>query len=324
MTTWTPLFLEPVYKSLIWGGGRIAADYARHGTPTVCAESWEVAAHPEGACRVTNGPFAGETLDTLAARFGTDLTGTKAPDPTRFPLLVKIIDARDTLSVQVHPNEKTAVVTGGEPKTEMWYVLGTTPDAALYAGLKPGTTAATLRASLANGTTASCLPRLAVAPGQALFIPGGLVHAIGAGCLIYEVQQSSNTTYRLFDWNRTDAAGNPRQLHIEAAFQSIDWNLPPPTMITPVPRPDGNGNRRATVVSCPFFTVDRLLCDREIPLAGSPETFQILFVEHGRGILRAAGSDAPMRTGDSVLLPAGLPAAFIPDTSEAALLLTTL
>ena len=219
----TPLLFRPVYKDYIWGGDRIPAAYSRGDAPGRCAESWEIAAHPDGDSVVAHGPFAGRTLSALTAEYGAALTGTRAPDPTRFPLLFKLIDAREKLSVQVHPSDATAGLTGGEPKTEMWYVLDRTGGATLYAGLRDGVTPAALRAALADGTAKHCLTEHPATPGQAIFIPGGLVHAIGDGCLIYEVQQNSNTTYRLYDWDRVGADGTPRALHVGQSFKVIDW-----------------------------------------------------------------------------------------------------
>lgn len=290
-----PLFLKPIRCSYIWG-----------------TETWMISAHPSNPSVVENGHHKGQTLNKLAARCGAELMGEKAP--AAFPLLIKVIDAKDKLSVQVHPNETTALLTGGEPKTEMWYLLGNEPDAVLYAGVKPDVTAETFRHALSGGSAADLLSMLPVAPGRALFIPGGLLHAIGAGCRIYEVQQSSNTTYRLFDWNRTDAQGTPRQLHIEEGFKAIDFALPVPTMIA---KPEG------ALVSCPFFTLEKLVCPTPRELPGSRETFRALFIETGSAVLHCEAGNYSMSAGASVLLPAGLSARLIPD-GTATVLSTTL
>ena len=321
----TPLLFTPVYKDYIWGGTRIASDYARTGTPPVCAESWEISAHPDGESLVASGPFAGSRLADLAAAFGPALLGTKAPDPARFPLLFKLIDARDRLSVQVHPNNANAAATGGEPKTEMWVVLGCVPGASLYAGLTPAATPASLRAALAEGTAADQLTRLDVRPGQALFIPGGLVHAIGAGCLIYEVQQNSNTTYRLFDWNRTGADGKPRPLHIEESFKTIDWSLPAPQMVTPAPTPPpAAANRWSALVSCPFFTMRRLDAAAPETVALDGSTFHALFVAEGRATVTANGARAVLAAGASALIPADAGRYTLTPETASSLLVTTL
>lgn len=173
-------------------------------------ESWEVSAHESDPCTIADGPFAGRRLNDVFPRF---------------PFLFKTIRANDALSVQVHPNERTAVVSGGEPKTEMWCAL---KDSTVYAGLKPGTDAATLEAAVRGGTADSLLVRYDLKAGDTLLVPGGLVHAIAGGSTLYEVQQSSNTTFRLYDWGRVGADGKPRQLHVSEALKAIDYALPPP------------------------------------------------------------------------------------------------
>ena len=319
-----PFFFRPVYKDYLWGGDRIPATYNRTGTPAVCAESWEISAHPDGESVVAAGPFAGRSLAGLAAEFGPALTGTRAPDPVRFPLLFKLIDARDRLSVQVHPNNENAERTGGEPKTEMWVVLDRSPGASLYAGLAEDVTPTSLRGALADGTAASQLVRLEVEPGQALFIPGGLVHAIGAGCLIYEVQQNSNTTYRLFDWNRTGADGKPRQLHIDESFKTIDWSLPAPQMVEPVPSVADGANRWSDVVSCDFFTLRKLDLTTPQQMTVDGTTFHALFVTAGQVTVAAGGERVTLNAGSSALVPADANAFTLTPDIASTLLITTL
>ena len=183
------------------------------------AERWEISAHPSDPSVIASGTEAGRRLNEVCPNF---------------PLLFKVIDARTRLSVQVHPNEKTCRVTGGEPKTEMWCALS---DGSIYAGLKPGTTAADVEAAVRSGRFEDLLVRHEAKFGDVFFIPGGLVHAIGDDVSLYEVQQSSDTTFRLYDWNRVDANGRPRELHVEKALQAIDYALPAPVaqrnLVTP-------------------------------------------------------------------------------------------
>ncbi len=320
----TALVFKPVYKDYLWGGSRIAATYGRTETPAACAESWEISARPDGESVVAAGPFAGRGLAGLAAEFGPSLTGTRAPDATRFPLLFKLIDAADRLSVQVHPNNANASLTGGEPKTEMWVVLDRMPGAILYAGLAEGVTAASLRAALANGTAAAQLVRLPVEPGQALFIPGGLVHAIGAGCLIYEVQQNSDTTYRLFDWGRTGADGQPRPLHIEESFKTIDWTLRPPKMVTPAVSVSDGANGWSDVVSCRFFTLRKLELAGPQQVAMDGTSFHALFVTSGPVTVTVGHDNIPLGTGASALIPAAAIGYTLNPDAAATLLITTL
>ncbi len=323
-TPLTPLLFAPVYKDYIWGGSRIPAVYGRRGAPAVCAESWEISAHTDGPSVVLSGPCAGERLSDLSARFGAALTGTRAPDPHRFPLLFKLIDARDRLSVQVHPNNANAARTGGEPKTEMWYVLDRAPGASLYAGLKEGVTPEALRAALAAGAAEECLVRLPVERGQALFIPGGLVHAIGAGCLVYEVQQNSNTTYRLYDWNRTGADGKPRALHIEESFKTIDWSLCPPRMRAPVSRGACGRNLWSDVVSCEFFNLRRLDFEEALTVPVDGASFHALFVEKGRASVSAGGETVDLPAGASALIPAAATGYTLTPKTASTVLVTTL
>jgi len=320
----TPLIFTPVYKDYLWGGNDIARTYHRVGTPAVCAESWEISAHPDGASVVAQGPLSGKSLSELTTAFGPSLTGTSAPDPHRFPLLFKLIDARSRLSVQVHPNNANAALTRGEPKTEMWYVLGSAPDASLYAGLAKGVTPESLRAALSDLSAESQLVRLPVAAGLALFIPGGLVHAIGEGCLIYEVQQNSNTTYRLFDWGRTGTDGKPRQLHIEESFQTIDWSLPAPKMVKPVPNSQTGSNRWSEVISCDYFSLRKLDLASPQLVALDGTTFHALFVTDGRVTVAAGGESVILQAGASALIPAAATGYTLTPDTTATLLVTTL
>lgn len=320
----TPFVFRPIYKDSIWGGVRIAAAYGRIGTPKVCAESWEISAHPDGQSVVANGPFTGQTLGELASAFGAAITGIRAPVSTRFPLLFKLIDARDRLSVQVHPNNANAALTQGEPKTEMWVVLDRTPNAQLFAGLAAGVSPNSLRAALAAGTAEEHLVRLPIEPGQALFIPGGLVHAIGAGCLIYEVQQNSNTTYRLFDWNRTGVDGKPRQLHIEESFKSIDWSLKPPQMREPTPCGASGQNTLFAVVACDYFTLRKLDLTETMRIPVDGTSFHALFVVNGRATVSAGGEVIVLETGMSGLIPAAATSYTLTPETSATLLITTL
>jgi mannose-6-phosphate isomerase len=315
-----PLVFRPVYKNYLWGGDKITDRYARTQAPHPCAESWEISAHPDGASVVASGTHIGRNLCDLVAEFGVDLVGSRAPDPTRFPLLFKIIDARRQLSVQVHPNNANAALTAGDPKSEMWYVLGCEPGSTLYAGLKEKTGAGDLLAALESGKLADLLNQLRIAPGQALFIPGGLVHAIGAGALIYEVQQSSNTTYRLFDWNRRDAQGHARELHIEQSLKTIDWTLPTPSMLTPQPE----SATTASVLSCELCTMHRLTLTEPLKIQMDGSTFMALFVTTGSVRLRCGKSWIDLKCGSSALIPASADAFFIEPHTNATLLVTTL
>lgn len=320
-----PLRFAPVYKQAIWGGGRIAARYARSGAPAPCAESWEIAAHADGDGVLLNGPWSGATLAALTRAQGRDLLGTAAPEAHRFPLLFKIIDARECLSLQVHPNARAAARGGGEPKNESWYLLDAEPGALLYAGLAAGATPAALAAALAGGAAEELLVRHAATPRQALHIPAGLVHAIGAGCLIYEVQQSSNTTYRLYDWNRVDASGRRRELHLDAGLEAIDWNLPPPSPQLPVALDAAGPNRWSAWPDNPYFRLRHLRLEAEELLRPAGVSFIACFVEGGAVEIATGARAEKLAAGDSCLVPACADACRLrPLRAPATLLVTTL
>ena len=265
-------------------------------------ELWLVSAHPSQPSVVVNGPYAGCTLPELAATFGAELMGASAADRGGFPLLVKIIESRDRLSLQVHPNEATAKLSGGEPKTEMWYVLGTEPEATLFAGLREGVDRETLIRSLQEGTAETTVAQYEPQRGEVLFIPGGLVHAIGGGCRLYEVQQTSDTTWRLHDWNRVDAkTGLPRPIHVREGLAAIDWSLPPPTLL----RAESPAGEDA-LISCASFRFFVRDFSSEIVLPTRVDGFRLLFAEAGSCVVRMEeGDPVPLAGNVCALIPAG-------------------
>ncbi|MBR1587246.1 MAG: hypothetical protein IJ658_02865 [Kiritimatiellae bacterium] len=270
METLYPLTFRPNLHAALWG-----------------VESWEISGHHSSPSVVADGPLAGRTLEELAAEYGAALTGTRAPDACRFPLLFKVIDARKRLSVQVHPNETTRLVTGGEPKTEMWHVLG--GHGPIFAGLKKGTTSADVEDDVRTGRFEDTLVRHQAVVGQTLFIPGGLVHAIGEDVLVYEVQQSSNTTYRLYDWGRLGADGKPRPLHVAQSLESIDFTLPEP--------------EPCTEVKCPFFSFRPVVSGGTLEVPADAETFTALFLaDECKSVLVPAGCEARISCKGKVLV----------------------
>lgn len=241
--------LEANLHTLVWG-----------------TESWEVSAHPSSPSVIADGPGRGRSLSEVKPGF---------------PLLVKVIDAKTRLSVQVHPNERTAPVTGGEPKTEMWCVLEAGP---IYAGLRPGTTADDVKSAVESGRFEEILVRHDAKPFDTFFIPGGLVHAIGDGVKLYEVQQSSNTTYRLYDWGRLGTDGKPRELHVEKSLQSIDFSLP-----VPEPRRD---------VRCDFFDFRQREFSAPAEVAAPAESFMVVYeVSSGASTLLDPGERMTVGAG---------------------------
>ena len=295
------MLFEPVYKDYLWGGDKIPRKYARDVPPGIYAESWEISAHPDGRSRVSNGPLRGQALDQLAAERGAALLGTRV-GAGPFPLLIKLIDAKDRLSVQVHPNDETAARSGGEAKTEMWYLLDAEPGAAVFAGLREGVDEAAFRRAIDEASLEKVLTRVPVQAGDAIFIPGGRVHAIDGGCLILEAQQSSNTTYRVYDWGRVAADGKPRELHIERAVQVALWDDPDPAKVEPV----ALGNGRWRVHESPYFRMERWAVDGDDALTDLPETFQVFFCVEGKVRIDADEGGVELTPGRSCLLPACL------------------
>ena len=301
-----PLLFRPVYKEYLWGGTRLLARFGRDEAPRPCAESWEVSAHPDGPSVVEGGPFAGRSLADLCAEYGEALLGRNV-EGAKFPVLAKIIDARDRLSLQVHPNDENAARTHGEPKTEMWYFLEAPEGAVVCAGLKKGVGPRVFADAAKQGTLPSLLNAVPAVAGKALFIPGGLVHAICEGCLVFEVQQSSNTTYRVFDWGRVGADGKPRELHIAQAMDSIDWRLGAMELSTPFPMPAAApGNVRERIVRSEFFTMERWTLRVPEPMVADGASFRILFAPGGALEIRSAALAEPFAVpaGRSALVPA--------------------
>lgn len=246
----------PAYFERIWGGTRLAPSPS--GTPI--GEAWLVSDHAECQSVVSAGPHAGRTLGELVREHGTALLGDAAGTTRdgRFPLLLKLIDTADLLSVQVHPDDATALALGERDggKTEMWHVLEAAPDSRIYCGLVPGGDASTFRGAMESGAVEPLLRSHAARPGDSYFVPAGMVHAIGKDILLAEIQQNSNVTYRVFDWNRVDAAGKPRQLHWEKALAAtrFDMDCAGPSPVRDV----GEGGRtREELCACPFFTAER-------------------------------------------------------------------
>lgn len=311
-----PLRFQPVYKDYLWGGHRIAERYGRDTGGDICAESWEIADRDDGMSVVAEGPFAGVRFRELMEQRARDILGPKAVPGQRFPLLVKILDASSDLSVQVHPNDETAARTGGEAKSEMWYILGADPGAMVYRGFVEGVDREVFERALGSGWLERLLVKWRVSERDAVYVPGGTVHAIGAGCLILEIQQNSNTTYRVFDWDRTGPDGAPRELHTEQAAEVLHWEarLEPPSG----PRLDtvGEGWMLEAVLETPYFRVDRLTVSRVHPCKPDWPGCGIVFVEAGWGAITSDGFTAVLRPGDTWLIPACLQSCDVRADSE--------
>ena len=230
----TPLVFEPIFQERIWGGRRLETAFGKKlPAEKRIGESWEIVDRPEAQSIVARGPVKGKTLHHLWTQHRDEIFEGLSDAP-RFPLLLKLIDAQEKLSLQVHPPEKIAAKLGSEPKTEFWYVAAAEPGAELFLGFGESTTRDQFEKVLREGSAAEHIHKIRVKAGDAVFLPAGRFHGIGAGNLLVEIQQNSDTTYRVFDWSRVDpATGKPRQLHIEQALQSIDFNDVKPKLIVP-------------------------------------------------------------------------------------------
>jgi mannose-6-phosphate isomerase len=290
-----PIVFEPLYMQRVWGGRELERQYSRElpdGAPY--GESWEIVDRESEQSVVAGGPWAGKTLHELWVGHREEVFGVDLPASARFPLLIKVLDARDDLSIQVHPPAHLAAGLGGEPKTEMWYIAGADPGAKLYVGLKKDVTRGDFEKAIKQGGLADCVHAMEPKAGESIFIPSGRLHAIGAGFLIHEIQQNSDTTYRVFDWNRLGLDGKPRELHVEESLASIDFEDFEPGMDEPV---------GAVIAECEYFRVEKLeLADGDLVGTGAGGRFCILSVVEGR--LQSSGGRV-FGKGDFFLLPAG-------------------
>ena len=260
----------------VWGGRRLESLYGKRLPSGVrIGESWEIVDREDAQSVVHNEPLRGATLHELWKARREEVFGANLPNTPRFPLLFKLLDCQDRLSVQVHPPPEVAPRFNGEPKTEMWYLMATLLDSDLYAGLKRGVTREQFEDALHRGRVADLIHRIPTRAGEAFFIPSGRIHAIGAGNVIFEVQQNSDTTYRVFDWNRLGLDGKPRALHLDESLASINFDDPEPGVVEP---------QGEVLVESPHFRVERWEfgenADRRS--VGTESTFAVFTVINGR------------------------------------------
>lgn len=296
-----PLRFAPILKQYIWGGRRLGSMLCKPvGSATDYAESWEVVDHRDGQSIVSSGPHTGMSLGELVSQLPNELFGTKQYD--RFPLLFKFLDANKTLSVQVHPDDAYAQMMDPPDlgKTEAWVVIHADPESVLYAGLKPGIQQNDLKNAVDAGTVAHVLNEFKVTVGDCVFIPAGTVHALGDGLVIAEIQQASNTTFRLFDWNRLGADGKPRDLHVKQSLDVTDFKKGPVRL----QEPERIDDVRELLVECDQFQLQRwtVTAGSEFDFQGDGE-FQIVSVLRGEvGLI--GDHCAALQTGETCLYPA--------------------
>lgn len=296
---------KPLLKTTLWGGDRITAFKKMESSLTQVGESWEISGVPGHETVVAEGEYAGKRLNEVVALMGARLMG--ADNVLRFgnefPLLIKFIDARLDLSIQVHPDDETAHRQGKERgKTEMWYVLPSERGAQLYNGLKSKITPGEYKTMVEDGTICDALARYAVSEGDVFFIPAGRIHAIGKGCFVAEIQQTSDVTYRIYDFKRKDKDGNYRELHTQEAAESIDYRVKDDYRN----RYEAKKNEGVQVVACPYFTTSVYDLDEPMTIDYSDlDSFVILIGVSGEATLTDdEGQSTVLRTGETLLLPA--------------------
>jgi mannose-6-phosphate isomerase len=293
-----PLKFTPVYQERVWGGTNFREKYGRVLPPGLIGESWELSAHPNGLSLVENGPLAGNSIPGISEKYGTVFLGNRAPASAyaKFPLLVKLLDAQDKLSVQVHPGNDYALKNEGElGKFEIWYILSAKPGSKIVYGLKPGTTKENFKEAIEAGNVEKYLNDIEVKPGDVYIIPPGLVHALGAGIMVAEIQQNSDTVYRVYDYNRLDN-GKPRQLHISKALDVIRFDgFLPEHPIQPQPN--------IRLVDSDFFKVD-FYHETSKEFYNDGNRFYILTNLKGEALLKSQDGELKWCAGESILIPA--------------------
>jgi mannose-6-phosphate isomerase len=316
-----PFTFHPIFKERVWGGRELERLYGKNLPPgRPIGESWEISDRPGDASVIANGPLAGKTLRWLMENHRADLLGAAQPAAAgRFPLLCKILDAREKLSLQVHPPAGKAAELKGEPKTEMWFIADAGPGAELFVGLRRGVTRQAFEQKVKTGEVADCFHRVPVRAGDAMFLPSGRVHAIGAGLVIFEIQQNSDTTYRVFDWNRVGLDGKPRELHVPQSLASIDFNDFEPQPVQSRIARDGLIPKRP-LVNDPLFRVESWELASGAGGRLKPKTLQIVAVTKGQIEIQNGPTAMTLSAGQFGLIPASLAQTEVQAKSEAALL----
>jgi Phosphomannose isomerase len=300
-----PLKFKPILKPIIWGGDKVCKFKNIEPLRDEIGESWEISDVEGDVSIVANGKLKGKTLDELIESYPEELAGSKIIERfgKTFPLLIKFIDAKEALSIQVHPNDDLAKEKHNSlGKTEMWYVVEASETAYLYSGFSRDITPEQYVQSVKDNNFVDYLQRYDVKPGDAFYLPAGRVHTIGAGCFIAEIQQTSNITYRIYDYNRKDSNDNPRELHTKLAKDAIDYKVYPDYKL----QYDPNGQKVQKLIECPYFTTTLINAEKGETLSFSQQgSFSIFICLKGNGTLTDdKGNQVTFRQGESILIPA--------------------
>ncbi|MEG0905925.1 MAG: type I phosphomannose isomerase catalytic subunit [Cellulosilyticaceae bacterium] len=297
--------LKPALKDYLWGGNKLKNEYGKIGDTEIVAESWELSTHPDGVSTIEEGEDKGLSLSSYIKSKGKKELGSKCKVEDDIPILIKFIDAKDDLSIQVHPDDKYALKYEGDyGKTEMWYVLEAEENAELIYGFSKDMTKEGFRLAVENHTLTEVVNHVKVEKGDVFFIEPGMMHAIGKGIIIAEIQQRSNVTYRIYDFNRVGIDGKPRELHVDKALEVVRLNKAgePKVKYTLI---EHEGYKRGVLASCEYFHVELIEVNTEVELNVDETTFQSLLVVEGNGQIISEKEKIEMGKGDSVFLPAG-------------------
>ena len=308
-----PLLLKPVGKDNLWGGNRLKLAYYKDIPITPLAETWECSVHPDGPSTIINGKFHGQTLDVVLKN-NPQFLGSRVNKKYGLPILVKFVDAEQDLSIQVHPNDEYARINENDfGKSEMWYVLDSTKEASLIHGFAHNVTKDLLKQSVGDGTLYKHLNKVNVNKGDVFFTEAGTIHGIGAGCLIAEIQESSNVTYRVYDYDRVDKNGNKRELHFDKALQVLNMQASEKykqksRLVHYYP-----GCSREILCRCKYFETEKVIVTKGVSFTVMDTSFKVLICVEGRGGLETSEYIKPLRfkKGDCIFLPAGLGRCFV-------------
>lgn len=297
--------LKPVCKKYIWGGKRLVQDYHKTANVDTVAETWELSSHEQGICEIASGVLKGTNFVDFLQRVDKNILGKKCMEFQKFPLLIKLIDAERALSIQVHPDDLYALENENEyGKAEMWYVIDCEDDAFIYYGFKKNVTKEEIEQKLDNGTFTDLLNKVRVQKGNVIYIAPGTIHALGPGMLVYEIQQNSNCTYRVYDYNRTDEFGNQRELHLNKAFQVLNFNMQKAEIQT-IPEEVSRGYKKQCLISNQYFVTEKYEITKQCILNVTSQSFLAVTVIDGYGVMKGNYCTVEFQKGDTMFIPAG-------------------
>lgn len=297
--------LVPAFKDYLWGGVKLKTEYGKQSDLEIVAESWELSTHPDGLSTIANGEYEGQTLLKYIEEHGKGVLGTACKVEKDLPILIKLIDAKDRLSIQVHPDDQYALLHEGDyGKTEMWYVVEAEEGAQLIYGFNKTTTQEELRQAIRDNSLADILNYVEVHKGDVFFIKPGTVHAIGEGVVIAEIQQRSNVTYRVYDYGRVGVDGKPRELHIDQSIEVMNLNKADEARVEYTLRPT-NGYQEAEIAGCEYFHVNMIEVDNQADIEVEQSSFKSLLLVEGKAQVISGQKVMDMTKGETVFLPAG-------------------